>query len=78
VATPEPSNAPPATAEPTSAPTSTPALAGEFIEYTVQRGDELLQLAKKYNFSTKEFMANNEIPNPDSLVVGQVLRIPKK
>jgi LysM repeat protein len=82
VATPEPSNTPPATAVPTIAPTdvptATPALAGAFIEYTVQRGDELLQLAKKYNVSAKEIMANNEIPNPDSLVVGQVLRIPKK
>jgi len=82
VATPEPSNTPPATAVPTTAPTNvptaTPALAGAFIEYTVQRGDELLQLAKKYNVSAKEIMASNEIPNPDSLVVGQVLRIPKK
>jgi len=80
-ATPEPTNAPPATAAPTTAPTDAPTAApapvGEFIEYTVQRGDELLQLAKKYNVSVKEIMANNEIPNPDSLVVGQVLRIPK-
>jgi len=82
VATAQPSNTPPATSvptiAPTSVPTSTPALAGEFTEYTVQRGDELLQLAKKFNVSAKEIMANNEIPNPDSLVVGQVLRIPKK
>jgi LysM repeat protein len=82
IATPKPSNTPLATTvptiAPTSVPTSTPALAAEFIEYTVQRGDELLQLAKKYNVSAKEIMANNEIPNPDSLVVGQVLRIPKK
>ncbi len=82
VATPEPSSAPPATAVPTVAPTSvpttTPTVAAEFIEYTVQRGDELLQLAKKYNVSAKDIMANNQIPNPDSLVVGQVLRIPKK
>jgi LysM repeat protein len=82
VATPELSNTPAATAVPTIAPTSvpttTPTLAGEFVEYTVQRGDELLQLAKKYNVTVKEIMANNQIPNPDSLVVGQVLRIPKK
>ena len=82
VPTPEASNTPAATAVPTIAPTdlptATPMPAGAFIEYTVQRGDELLQLAKKYNVSAKEIMANNEIPNPDSLVVGQVLRIPKK
>src|SRR5262245_53009913 len=82
VATPSPSNTAAATAVPTIAPTSlpttTPTLAGEFVEYTVQRGDELLQLAKKYNVTVKEIMANNQIPNPDSLVVGQVLRIPKK
>lgn len=66
------------TAEPTSAPTTAPVQAAGFVEYTVQRGDELLALANKYNVSVKEILANNQIANPDSLVVGQVLRIPQK
>ena len=66
------------TAEPASAPTAAPAPAAGFVEYTVQRGDELLALSKKYNVSVKEILANNQIANPDSLVVGQVLRIPQK
>lgn len=77
-----PTSAPvPPTEVPTAAPTIAPPTAApavEFVEYTVQRGDELLQLAKKYNVSAKEILDNNEIANPDSLVVGQVLRIPKK
>ena len=78
-----PTSAPPAPTEaPTAAPTSVPptavAVAAEFVEHTVQRGDELLQLAKRYNVSSREILDNNQIANPDSLVVGQVLRIPKK
>jgi LysM repeat protein len=65
--------APAPTAEPTAA-----ASQGGFVEYTVQRGDELLALANKFGVTVKEIIANNEIANPDSLRVGQVLRIPKK
>jgi LysM repeat protein len=77
-ATSAPTAAPAPTAEPTAAPAPTAAASGQFVEYTVQRGDELLKIAKQYNVSAKEIIANNTIPNPDSLVVGQVLRIPKK
>ena len=79
---PAPTSAPSATAEPpatavpaaTSAPTSAEAA---FIEYTVQKGDLLNDIAKKYNITTKDILAINQISNPDSLTVGQVLRIPK-
>lgn len=77
-----PTSAPTATQAPTAVPTSVPptaaAAAPQFVEYTVQRGDELLQLAKKYNVTIKDIIDNNQIANPDSLVVGQVLRIPKR
>lgn len=76
----EPTAAPPAaepTAEPTVAPS--PAPAGEaFVEYTVQRGDLLLAIATQYGVTVKDILAVNEIANPDSLRVGQVLRIPKR
>jgi LysM repeat protein len=66
----------PASPEPpaTAAPTSTEAA---FIEYTVQKGDLLNDIAKKHNVTTKDILAINEISNADSLTVGQVLRIPK-
>ena len=72
---PAPTSAP-ATSAPaaTSAPTSAEAA---FIEYTVQKGDLLNSIAKKYNVTTKDILAINEISNADSLTVGQILRIPK-
>ena len=67
---PVPTSAPAATAAPISnAPT--------YIEYTVQKGDLLNSIAKKYNVTTKDILAINQISNADSLTVGQVIRIPK-
>jgi LysM repeat protein len=65
---------------PTSAPTATAAPisnAPTYIEYTVQKGDLLNSIAKKYNVTTKDILAINQISNADSLTVGQVIRIPK-
>ena len=67
-----------ATAEATSAPAATAEATGGFAEYTVQRGDILQAIAKQYGVTVKDIIANNQIANPDSLRVGQVLRIPKK
>jgi len=69
ISQPAPTNVPTATAAPTSA--------AAYIEYTVQKGDLLNSIAKKYNVTTKDILAINEISNADSLTVGQVLRIPK-
>ncbi len=69
------------TAEPTAAPPAEPTAAPPaeaFVEYTVQRGDLLLAIATQYGVTVKDILAVNDIPNPDSLRVGQVLRIPKK
>jgi LysM repeat protein len=66
----------PAQAEP---PTPTPAPvqpARAYRTYVVQRGDILKQIAASYGVSMASIMAINSIPNPDSLQVGQVLRIP--
>ena len=80
---PPPTPAPSATATP--APTETPLPPPEpttvplnYIEYTVQRGDLLTQIAEKYGVTTKDILAINVIPRPDSLNVGAVIRIPKR
>jgi LysM repeat protein len=44
--------------------------------YVVQPGDILKQIAARYGVSIVSIMAINNIPNADSLRVGQVLRIP--
>jgi LysM repeat protein len=70
--------APAATA--TAAPAATTAPTGDapnYIEYTVQKGDLLNSIAKRYNVTTADILAINQISNADSLTVGQVIRIPK-
>jgi LysM repeat protein len=65
---------------PTSVPAATVAPTGDtaaFIEYTVQKGDLLNTIAKRYNVTAKDILAINQISNADSLTIGQVLRIPK-
>jgi len=65
---------------PTSAPAATAAPISNgpgYIEYTVQKGDLLNNIAKKYNVTTKDILAINRISNANSLTVGQVIRIPK-
>jgi HlyD family secretion protein len=71
-----PTSVPP-TAVPTTgaAPTSS---ATNYTEYTVQKGDILSAIAQKYGTDVKDILALNQIDNPDSLRVGQVIRIPKK
>jgi len=44
--------------------------------YVVQRGDILKQIAARFGVSMTSILAINNIPNPDSLTVGQVLTIP--
>lgn len=79
VVTEEPATETPApTAAPTiEAPTAAPVAAG-YIEYTVQKGDSLKSIGEKYGVTIRELINANQIPNPDSLTVGSVLRIPKK
>ncbi|HEX9371695.1 MAG TPA: LysM domain-containing protein, partial [Roseiflexaceae bacterium] len=64
---------------PTAAPAAAPTIAATgYVEYTVQKGDILGRIAQKYDVSVREILAINDIANPDSLTVGQVLRIPQK
>jgi nucleoid-associated protein YgaU len=71
-ATPKPTATPvPATATPR--PTATPE---KGRTYTVKPGDELKQIAAQYSVNIWKIINTNDIPNPDSLRIGQVLRIP--
>jgi LysM repeat protein len=72
-ATPKPTALPPTqvpTAQPTASISSGPQT------YTVQHGDELKEIAARYGVSIWKIIDSNDIPNPDSLRVGQVLTIP--
>jgi LysM repeat protein len=73
--TPSPTAAPPTTT-PTSppAPTATSATPGT-VTYTVQPGDTLYSIAQRYNVTVDEIRALNNITDPNSLRVGQVLII---
>jgi LysM repeat protein len=67
---------------PTSAPTRSPTAAATataeaaFVEYTVQSGDVLATIARRFGVTVEEILAVNTIANPRSLVVGDVIRIP--
>jgi LysM repeat protein len=80
---------PPTLAPPTATPraTTTPvALAATVATptpqkggtYTVQPGDELKHIAADYQVSIWKIIAANDIPNPDSLKIGQELKIPSE
>ena len=48
----------------------------EGIRYTVQAGDSLTSIAKKYHSSVRAIMAVNEISSPNKLFVGKELFVP--
>jgi LysM repeat protein len=69
---------PPTLAAPMSTPVP-PTLAPTAVvprTYTVQAGDELKHIAASYGVSIWSIIDANDIPDPDSLRVGQVLQIP--
>jgi LysM repeat protein len=58
-----------------SAPTKTPTPAN-VQKYTVQSGDTLSEIARKFDVSIDDIKALNSLPNPDILSEGQQLLIP--
>ena len=70
VAQPSPTIVPAATV---AAPVSTPAT-GQF-EYTVQWGDTLYSLSRRFNTTVEAIVALNGLEDASSIAVGQVLRI---
>lgn len=49
---------------------------GTILEYTVSSGDSLGAIADRFNSTIEAIIEENEITNPNSLFVGQVLQIP--
>ena len=44
----------------------------------VQSGDSLWEIAKQYDMTVEKLAAYNEINDPDSLQVGQIIKVPSK
>lgn len=71
-------NEEPATETPAPTPTTPPATnAAGYIEYTVKTGDTLSGIANDNGMTSSELASYNNITNPESLKIGQVLKIPK-
>jgi murein DD-endopeptidase MepM/ murein hydrolase activator NlpD len=73
--TPRPANSPYFTPTP-DAPHAVPTLRSEALQYSVQSGDSLVQIAQTYNLNLAALAAANHLTNADMLKVGQVLTIP--
>lgn len=58
------------------APHGQPTLRSDYIEYTVQPYDFLSAIADRFGVSLEEVIAANNIIDPNSLEVGQILLIP--
>jgi LysM repeat protein len=67
---------PAATAVPTTPAVAPTAPASGFTHYTVQRGDTLYSIARRYGTTVEAIMAANGITDPRTLRAGQVLLIP--
>ena len=61
------------TPPPTEPPTTT--TSGP-MSYQVQRGDTLTVIARRFGVSIDTIVSTNQLPNQDSLSIGQVLKIP--
>lgn len=46
------------------------------MDYTVEEGDFLGGIADKFETSTEHLQELNDIPNPDVIHTGQVLKVP--
>jgi LysM repeat protein len=68
-------DAPSAPAVSSSAPSSSAMVVGGM--YTIQKGDSLSRIAKRYGVSAKDLAAANEISNPNKIRVGQKIKVPE-
>jgi LysM repeat protein len=64
-------------AEPTQAPVPTqPPAAGEERTHVVQPGENLYRISLSYGLDYRDVMAYNGITNPNTIYVGQEIKIP--
>ena len=69
----------PASSAPTAAPTAAQVAASApagLSTYTVQRGDTLFSIGRKYNVTTAAIIAVNPTINPNRIFAGQVINLP--
>jgi LysM repeat protein len=48
---------------------------GQWITYTIQRGDNLTVIGRKFGVSVNDLVAWNNIKNPDLIYAGETLKI---
>ncbi len=60
----------------TSVPASTTTVYVEPVYYTIEPGDSLFAISKKFNLNMAELMAINNITNPDKVNAGDVIQLP--
>jgi 2',3'-cyclic-nucleotide 2'-phosphodiesterase/3'-nucleotidase len=63
--------------QPTTAPDTQTSPSGEVI-HVVQAGENLYRIGLRYGFTYQELAAYNGLANPDSLSIGQQIRIPPR
>ena len=51
-------------------------MTAEAVTHTVESGEVLSSIARKYNVTVEAIVQANQLANPDDLDVGQVLIIP--
>ena len=73
-ANPEPRRA--ATTTTTAAPTTTTSAPRGEVGYTVQQGDTLIAIARRFHVTTGAIVLASKLTTPDRLTVGQALTIP--
>jgi len=73
---PDAPSAPSAPAAAQSAPASTAMVVGG--TYTIQKGDSLSKIAKRYGVRSKDLAAANGISNPNKIRIGQKLKVPSR
>lgn len=45
--------------------------------YIVQKGDSLIRIARRFGLSRDQLLAVNDLPRPETLVLGQILLLPQ-
>lgn len=61
-----------------SVETASDSTLSESSSHTVQAGDTLTRIAERYDVSIRALLNANDLPNPDFLEVGQVLKLPEQ
>jgi len=60
----------------TTIPAPTTTVYVEPVYYTIEPGDSLFAISKKFNLNMAELMSINNITNPDKVNAGDVIQLP--